>query len=356
MNLLTNVLNKTLKVSTGLALALGMAQNVHAISLRFKFKTFSSGPSIYACNAGIRTPTMTKNVCYFEGTTDTCNPADCTNGRTCENRCVCSGSTGGDYLMNYFAGTHIDWKDNGVVGDTNPVRVTGNGNDAWKSMLSDEDSWKKTIKDLTFNLGSELYGAQYFVDVCYRGPQIEYFEDNVQANFSLRAQASATDFLASGAEDDDENEHGSVPSTVDGKKYTELAGLKVQSFIVCDQQGVGDFKNARNLNDEYNTTDTSAAFKVDSASGLPTGANDRSDLFSSSSSAFINASALDLFGGSLGTNWLNRNDTHTPRFCRVRYVFTESNAGQTSNVNLRKWQRHGAEVCTYTAIEEGDSI
>jgi len=326
-----------------------------AISLRFKFKTYSSGPSIYACNAGLRTPPLNKKVCYFEGTTNTCTPNDCADGQVCNTRCICNGDSGGDYLMNYFAGTHVEWKDNGVIGDTNETRVTGTGSNSWSTLLNDTTSWSKSIKELSFNLGSELYGAQYFVDICYRGPQIEYWEDNVIANFALRAQASATDFLAEGVNPGDNSRDGLViPGTVDGKKYTELAGLKVQSFVVCDQQGLGTYKYARNNNNAYNTTDTSAAFKVNAGSGFPFAANESSDLYLSSSSAFINASSLDLFGGSLGQNWLNLNNTKTPRFCRIRYVFTESNAAQSSGVNFRKWQRHGAEICTYTSIEEAE--
>ena len=29
-------------------------------------------------------------------------------------------------------------------------------------------AYKKQIKDMTINLGSEIYGAEYFVDICYR--------------------------------------------------------------------------------------------------------------------------------------------------------------------------------------------
>ncbi len=343
-----------LKRASALLALVAMTQNADAISLRFKFKVFSSGPSMYACNAGLRSPALNKQVCYFEGTTNTCTPNSCADGTVCHTRCICSGDNGGDYLMNYFSVTHSDWKDNGTTGDTNVTRVTGQGDGNWKTALDEQTSWKKRIKELSFNLGSELYGAEYFVDICYRGPQIEYFEDGVLANFSFGAQASATDFLATGVNPGDNSRDGLViPGTVDGKKYTELAGLKVQAFLVCDQQGIGTYKLARNNVNAYNTTDTSAAFKLGS-NGVPTGAFEAADHYSASSYSSISASALDLFGGSLGQHWITANGQYTPRFCKVRYLFKETNASQATGVNLRKWQRHGAELCTYTDIEEGE--
>ncbi len=330
-----------------------LSMQAQAVSLRFKFKVFSSGPNIYACNAGLRSPSVNKKVCYFEGTTNTCTPNDCSDGTVCNTRCICSGSGGGDYLMNYFAVTTQDWKDNGVSTATNVAKVTGQGGANWTTALTDSAAWGKSISQLSFNLGSELYNAQYFVDICYRGPQIEYFEDGVNASFALQVQAAATDFFATGVNPGDNSRDGLViPGTVDGKKYTELAGLKVQSFVVCDQQGIGTYKLARNNNNVYNTTDTSAGFNV-GAAGFPIGPSQAADLYAASSSNLISASAIDLLGGGLGTYWLNQSTPNAPRFCKVRYVFTETNAAQATNVNFRKWQRHGAEVCTYTSIEEG---
>ncbi|MNY53343.1 hypothetical protein D3C86_1890900 [compost metagenome] len=71
---------------------------------------------------------------------------------------------------------------------------------------------------------------------------------------------------------------------------------------------------------------------------------------------FISTAATSFAGNSkslLTSADINGNDTHTPRFCKVRYIFKETNAATGSIKNLRKWQRHGAEMCTYTNIEEG---
>jgi hypothetical protein len=327
------------------------AQSASAISLRFKFKTFSSGPNIYACNAGIMAPRTDKKVCYFEGTKNACTEDTCsTTGANCNTRCICSSSNGGDWLMNYGKVTYEDWKDNGDASVSHQGTKTFSSNSAvsgWSSALTDSEAWGKRISNLSFNLGSELYGASYFVDVCYRAPQIEYFQDQVVSNFNLKAQANATDFLATGVNGGDNNRDGlTIPGTVDGQKYTDLAGLTVQAFVTCDMQGVGTYKNARNNSNLYNTADNEANFVLNT-NGLPTSATEANSSFWNSSSAYLSTGNVAL----IDTNITN-NSFYAPRFCKVRYVFTETDYN-SSTPNLRKWQRHGAEMCTWTEINEG---
>lgn len=327
-----------------------MAFQAEAISLRYKFKVFSSGPNIYACNAGIIPQDANRRVCYFQGTNQTCTPTDCsTTGAICDSSCICSSVNGGDTLMNYGKVTYQDWKDNGdtsitgqVVGKTFSATSSG----SWAQALTDSDAWNKRITDLSFNLGSELYTAKYFVDICYRGPQIEYFEDGVKSNFALQAQAFATDFLATGVNGGENNRDGLViPGTVDGKKYTELAGVKVQAFVTCDFQGQGAYVYARNLANQYNTADNEAGFSFGSNKN-PNGATEGASAFWASSEKGVTASVADLLNPTITNNSLK-----APRFCKIRYVFTETN-WNTALPNLRKWQRHGAEMCTYTDITE----
>ncbi|MFN8845453.1 MAG: protease [Bdellovibrionales bacterium] len=335
---------KNKKVFLGLVSLLMLAfQPAQAISLRFKFKTFSSGPSIYACNAGLLSKPVAKNVCYFEGTQNTCTATDCTDGKICNTRCVCTGNSGGDHLMNYGQVTIENWKDNGntaVTGLQTKTLKAGQAN--YNVALSDSESWNKSISQLSFNLGSELYGSSYFVDVCYRGPQIEYHQDGITSYFSSLAQASATDFLANAVNPGDNSRDGLViPGLVDGKKYSELAGLTMQAFLVCDLQGMGVYQTS-NVSGAYNTTQNEAVFTL-GGGNLPIGGG---DLFKASSVVAANASAVNLI-----SNVLTDNSTKAPRFCKIRYVFTETNAF-AQLPNLRKWQRHGAEMCTYSKIEE----
>lgn len=324
------------------------SQDADAISLRFKFKVFSSGPHIYACNAGILSKTNNQRVCYFQGTTNTCTPDDCsTTGQNCNSSCVCSSTKGGDYLMNYGKLKFQDWKDHGDSSVTNPGTKTfqaWNAN-SWEPAFTDVAAWDKRITDLSFNLGSELYSAQYFVDICYRGPQIEYFEDGIDTRFGLWADVSATDFLAYGVNGGENNRDGlHIPYT--DIKYTELSGLKVQAFVTCDLQGVKDFKYARNRSDLYNTSDNEAGF---TGGVIPTGATEGAGSFHKSSQMGVSTSRAELFN----QQYITQASSKAPRFCKVRYIFSETNYNATLP-NLRRWQRHGAEICTYTDIIEDD--
>lgn len=317
------------------------AQNANAISLRFKFKTFSSGPDIYACNAGLRHDASQHKVCYFEDTKTACTPQEC-NGTTCNTRCVCTNDNGGEYLMDYMKGQYSSWNQSTVDWNQTWTSTTAQaGQGSYNTLVSHGDAFANRIKELSFNLGSELYGAEYFVDICYRGPQIEYFKDGVTANWSLQAQATATDFIANSINPGDNSQAG-LDMNPTGIKYTTLAGLKVQAITVCDQQGLGQLKYAHNNANQYNTLVNEAGFND---WNNPTSGG---DFFRKSSQVQIN-SVANLISDTIDSS------TKAPRFCRIRYIFTETDGkagSQVLNKNLRKWQRHGAELCTYTKIEE----
>ncbi len=348
------------KLVTIMALAItafiGTANDSQAISLRFKFKVYSSGPSIYACNAGVRHKLQTKQVCYFAGTTTACTQTTCTDKANCDTSCVCTGNDGGDSLMDLMNGTTQAWTDNKAAGDTIVANAGASSfsknapyDGSFANLVSDNAStWNTRINQLSFEFGSELYGSEYFVDVCYRGPQVEYFADNAAVNSLLTAQASDTDFLATGVNPGDNSDAGLViPGTVDGLSYSQLSGLQVKAFYTCDLQGVGAYKYAHNgataSSGVYNTSVNEANFNFD-GNGYPVSGTDAFG----TSGAFV---PLAGNGVDLINTWLVQG-THSPRFCKIRYTFSETNANAAAP-NLRKWQRHGTEVCTYTSIEEG---
>ncbi len=328
-----------------------MSWDANAISLRFKFKVFSSGPIIYACNAGIMPQPTDRRVCYFQGTNQTCTPTDCsTTGQICHSSCVCSSTNGGDWLMNYGKLKYQDFKDHGdntVTGaGSKTFRATDSNN--WSQAFTDADAFNHRITDLSYELGSELYTAKYFVDICYRGSQIEYFEDNIKANWAALAQVNATDFIAQGVNGGENNRDGLVMGPNGNLSYTQLSGVKVQAFMTCDLQGVGNYIYARNNNGQYNTADNEAGF-IYGAGLLPVNATEGAGSFISSPQTGVTTSQQDLFN----TMFIN-NSTHAPRFCKVRYVFTETDYNNALP-NLRRWTRHGAEMCTYTDITEVDT-
>jgi hypothetical protein len=329
-----------IKVWTVIAMMLA-AEGASAISLKFKFKTNSSGPNIYACNAGIMTPTHAR-VCYVEGTKSQCTPQNCdANGENCENSCVCTSAGGGDMLMNYAYTESRAWSDNptDVGGPATPARVTSAGAQTdFNKFFADQASWDKILTTLSFNLGSELYNAQYFVDICFRGPQIEYYKDGVATNWSSLAQISATDFSEEGSE----------------ISYSQVSALKVKAFMTCDSQGNGTYKYAHSGSDanngSYDSTANEATFS--GPTGAPTGGGDIPLNSSGQFSLPLETSAKDLIKATLSF------DPGSLRFCKVRYVFEETDSskqqGQNSGPNLRKWQRHGAEICTYTEFNESE--
>jgi len=338
-------------------------QESQAISERLKFKVFSSGPDIYACNAGLSGNQTNHRICYFEGTKTSCTPTDCsTSSGTCDTSCQCTSQNGGEWLMNFGRADYQDWKDHGDHSVSGLVRnkvFRFSGGTNYAQLLNDDEAWNKRISNLSFELGSELYSARYFVDICYRGSQIEYYLNNASAAFNLIAQVYATDFLSEGPNSGDNNRDGiSIPGTVDGQKYTELSSLRVQSYVTCDLQGVGSYKYAHNgtsaASGSYNTSINEAQFLMGS-NWAPLGASEGIGSFMMSSPANVTASATNLINQYIGggTSWYS--SPNTPRFCKVRYIFTETNS-ETSEPNLRKWQRHGAEMCTYTEINEAANI
>lgn len=329
-----------------LVAVLFLSFQAEAISLRYKFKVFSSGPSIYPCNAGVIAQPTSQKVCYFENTQNVCNPDSCSTAKgNCESRCVCTGDNGGDYLQNYGVAEYKDWKDHHQLNS-----VTGKGKKTFAVSSSkpyafeDNASWDKVLTNLHFDLGSELYSAKYYVDICYRGSQIEYFEDQVAANWSVFTQAAGVNFLANGVNGGENNRDGLVIPE-EFIKYTERAGVQVQTYVSCDFQGTGNYVYARNANGQYNTADNEAGFSL-ASTGNPNGATEGSGSFLSSS-----ASSLPASGVTTIDQWLVNNSSKAPRFCKVRYVFTETNY-KAAKPNLRSWTRHGAEMCTYTKIEE----
>ncbi len=323
--------------------ALFLSVTASAVSIEFKFDINSSGPSIYPCNAGIKHAPYSSRVCYDRVTTQSCNPAnDCVNRADCN--CVCTGSTSGagETRLDFMSVSAAQWTDNGEFAGAsttaNLYAPEGNFNMAFNEGVKEE--WNKQLTKMTVNLGSERYGAEFFLDVCYRGPQIEYFfaaQNNgynpvgtATPNFSLKAQATVTDLIST-----------------NGLRYSELADLKVSSTVVCDQQGKGTYLYAGSaiptgstvydqvLTDIVGITITGGQYtKV-----VPYRA------FNNVSSAYL----IDEF--------INSNNANTPRFCKVRYSFIENRRNDSNLLSqIRKWKKQSAEVCTFTEINEDELL
>ena len=307
-----NVFKKAL-----LAVALLVAANsASAIEVSFDFTVFSSGASIYPCNAGIKHAKAQDVVCYERtNPRNSCNPNACEAGQSCD--CVCSG-TDGNYLTDFAAVKYTNWSDHD---DRYPRRSTDSASfaaDGSNNFLfsNDVDSngekggkyFDKQLSSLSFNLGSELFGAEYFLDVCFRGPQIDYDGADIDTNWVAESEATI------------QNLTGGYAS------YANVAGLNVKSEVVCDYQGSVSY--------DLNETPGNEALSMDDSDSL------------------ISNQALGLNSGIVkGSKNITGAGKKAPNFCFVRYSFTEGNGLSGKNL-FRPWETQAAKVCTRTSIED----
>ncbi len=339
------------KAFATIAVLLPLAQNASALEYRFKFKVTSSGPDMYACNAGLRTIPLNCDVCYKENSDGTKTPVDrpgscATTATNCGSRikCISRGTGNGEAYMNYLTAGKRGWTDHSQAqGPRSNMVVTGKPS-VFQQLAPNSAAMDTKVEDVLFELGSEAYTAQYFVDICYRAPQHEYTQNGISANYSILNNVGSTDFLSVGQTQGDNNRDGLIMlNNSELQRYTQMAGVKVQSYVVCDLQGQGVLQNATNSSGVYNTSENEADFVI-GADGLPTGGQNGS-FFRSSDLRSLTGDAMDL----LSTSALNL------RFCKIRYVFTETKGAQCGADKasiFRDWTRRGAEMCTYTAIDE----
>lgn len=268
-----------------------MTSNAHAIALTFKLDIFSSGSDIYACNAGLAHAGYSKRVCYERDQPQkSCNPNLCEEGQTCN--CVCTGSITGDgqgeYRLDFLKATFSDWADHGELGANSGTAYKEAGKNSFNQVFPNNVAFNKELKSLTFNLGSERYGAVYFLDVCFKATQIRYNYPGSTINWALERQVTITDL------------------SNNGYNYEELSGLQVKAEVACWKKGGGDFK--------------------------------------------ITDSGWKNFNGNDLINWSKKNISKDLKMCKVRYYFRESKRDGLESI--RKWNLQEARVCTYTSFNE----
>ncbi|WP_127717419.1 hypothetical protein [Halobacteriovorax sp. HLS] len=307
-----NVFKKAL-VAIALLAATFSAQ---AIEVSFDFTVFSSGSSIYPCNAGIKHANPRQEVCYERtNPNNSCNPNACEDGESCD--CVCAGTNGGQYNVDFLKASYANWTDhNETIGSSTAATVKAstsnnyifsNDSDA-NGSVTNANYFDKQLTALTFNLGTETFGAEYVLDVCFRGPQIDYASSDIRSNWTAKAQATIQDMLGY-------------------ESYASVAGLKVDSEVVCEHQVAG---NPLPLNTVPNA--------------LTFGDNGIYD------DLILNAD-LGLSDVAKGSASVTGPRGTTPTFCRVRYTFSEGN-GLSGRELFRPWKKQAAKVCTKTSIEE----
>lgn len=326
-------MKKTLTLMVGV---LALSGTVQAKSVDFKFEVNSSGPMLYACNAGIKNPMDNGGeVCHVIGDPYTgCTPTlttscECTDSRG--NSRVVFGDDNGHDLEDVMRFQVTRWnsvtqKFDGPVekgfrranegmlfGNPDPNRFNKITNSAMDALASRID-W------LQFDLSSEVYGAQYFVDFCVRAPQTNYFSQDMNFRVPVDSQVEGAAYLA--------NQHSAIVN------YLERSGLNYSIQVVCDAQGAGSYQYGHAGNSFFGTpADYNTLFTDLSLTG--------DDIFGDSSSSIGNIPVggtyirnMDVFNSTYGTDGYNA--VYGVRNCITRYTFSET---RTDRARLNTW--HG---------------
>lgn len=291
-----------------------LTASAHAVNLQFKFDVFSSGSDMYACNAGLKHKLHNDRVCFERETLKKCNPNACAEGEACN--CVCTGgmnsSRAGEYRLDFLRASYGKWREStsGAGPQTKVNKAAGSS--SYKSIFEQgvkiknyTTAYRRQLTHLEFNLGSERYGSEYFVDICFRASQIDY-PTNVGLYNLIKRRVTVTDIGSNGSHHD--NFNGSNGTIYSKKKYQYLADLEVKSRVLCknkDNQVILDKKSGW------------VSFQT----------------------------AQDSTFQSYGTH-------EDLKKCVVRYKFREANRFGLDSI--RRWKMQHARVCTYTSVNEDE--
>lgn len=306
------------KLILGMMLLCG-ALSANAVSLAFKFDVTSSGNSMYACNAGLKHANPAGRVCYERETLQACVPSACKTGEACN--CVCTGgftlpdnqSDDGEYRLDYMKASYADWTDNGVA-PTNIQSLQTTAAQSGFNTVVNANQFSKQLTHLEFFLGSERYGAEYFVDICFRATQIDYPMPNTYANgdklsWSIDRGVTITDLssaLGTNTPVWDLETNGVQYSM---QKYADLAGLQVESTLLCKDKDQNVVINN-------------------------------------------NVAEVANFANGQQVKFSNKTTQADLKGCVVRYSFKETNVLDIASV--RKWKAQKARICTYTSVNENE--
>lgn len=316
---------------------LASAFNASAVSLDFSFDVNSSSASIYPCDAGLRHEGGAGQVCYDRRDGQSCNPASaCNNTSNCD--CVCTGVASGGIApaLDNVVATSAAWTENGQGAGSNIVTRTNSAKtvntNQFVRLFTGVSEWDNQLTSLSFNFGSAKYGTEYFLDVCYRGPQIEYFQA-----FGNDASAAIPKFKI-GLQ--------TTSTTLAGvtSSYETIAGLKVRSEVYCDQQGQGAYQFAHNGSGVYGVVAHELTTNQDDAASISGASYQKQSQYVT----FNPGQAITLSQNDWIVNYSSATESTAkiPRFCKIRYYFKETSTGH------RQWANQKARICTSTDVTE----
>lgn len=208
--------------------------------------------------------------------------------------------------LDFLNATYADYIDNQTpLGATTTTEVGARDSlSTFNTLFADEaTSFKQQIVGLTINHQSEFFGSEYFVDFCYRGPNVQI---NNGSNYTLRGDITLTNLRAS-----------SLPS------YQLMANLEGRAEAKC-------------MLEKPNGILTTVSPGVDPY-----------NYFKSSGSTYVSmnlsASQIMLLSDS---GLLNVAGEKVPRYCIVRYFFRENSTA------IRKWRWQQVRLAINTDISD----
>lgn len=286
-----------------------LSSSAFAVSVQFNFDVNSSAPSIYPCDAGLRHLAHTSTICYDRETQQSCTPTTSSQ----DLNCICTGSNSEEHNMDSLVAGTADWSDNGTTPVNTSTSTVVAGDSSFSRIFSQNSEWTKQLTSLVFNFGSTRYGSEFYLDVCYRGPQVK---QQGTPNHVIALHSTITDIVAA--------------------NYSALADLNIKITATCDLQSEGTQQGIPDL-----------------LTNQITGVSGGDVSFTTDYASFASGATLNLLN-----DWVNNGNNHIPRFCKVRFSFLENmrNNSQSPLEQLRKWERQQARISTLTDIAQRNTI
>jgi hypothetical protein len=285
-----------------------LSSSAFAVSLQFNFDVNSSGPSLYACDAGLRHEAHASTICYDRETQTACTPS---SGQE-EQNCICTGPSGQDSKMDSLVASTADWSDNGGAPTNTATTTVTAGDTSFARVFTGNTEWTKQLTSLVFNFGSTRYGTEFYLDVCFRGPQVK---QQGTPNHVAVLNTTITDLVAA--------------------NYSDLSDLNVKATVTCDLQGEGTQQGLPDL----------ATNQISGISGGDV-------VLTTDYASFASGATMTLL-----KDWINNGNNHIPRFCKVRFSFLENMRNSSVDLEqIRKWERQQARISTLTEIAQRNNL
>ncbi len=331
-------IGKLIVASVAVITTLGTTAN--AMTFRYKFKVASSGVSMYACNAGVMSQ-VTQLICVdkkngmsYSGEAAKKYAESCSTAKeNCNSSIVCSQQLGSTYI-NGMAAQVSPWTDHSEAkGAQSRKTVSAQINNKWSTLVNETDAVNTVVNDLSYMFMTELYNAKYFVDICVRAPQNASGSQGLGNSFNLIQKASGIPLIYTDKNIPGETDRTGVLIDESTSNYLVASGVKVQAYAVCDTLAANS--------SAANTTSNSAEFIYGADGVTPVSGKNGQPFYAYATPTVVNGSEVKLNDVSVGN----------PRFCKIRYVFTETNSS-SANPKFRDWKLKGAEMCTFTEFND----